>query len=115
MSYGADIVTNLSPQHEWSLDGDVLDGVGSADGTNSGFVLTGSALCKDVTNSAYSDGISDRITIPDTSDINNAAQSRKAIAGWFMLSAIQNPPKMVYSEGNDSQSFKIVIGWGTRN
>lgn len=112
MSYGGDIVNNLLPQHEWKLDGDVTDNVGSADATNSGFVLTGSPLCKDVTNSAYSNGISDRITIPDTTDINNSAQDRKCITGWFRLSAIQNPPKMVYNEGNDSQSFKIVVGWG---
>ena len=108
MAYGSDIDAILSPQHRWNFDGDASDNVGSADGTNSGMSTGGTAICKDVTNSFLSSSTSDRVTIPNTSDINSSAQTRKAVGGWFMFTANQGPPKRIYGEGNQSTNFQFV-------
>lgn len=112
MAYGTDIDTNLSPNHRWDFDGDSTDQVGSANGTDTSMLYTSSGICKDVTNCAETNAINDRISIPTTTDINNSAQNRKAVGGWFVATAIQNPPKNIYGEGNDSQAFRFILGWG---
>lgn len=112
MAYGADIDTNLSPDHRWDFDGDAVDTPGTADGTNSGCVFTSAGICKDVTNCLESNGTTDRVVLPTTTDINNSAQSRKAVGGWFMTTNIQNPPKNIYGEGDATQAFRFVLGWG---
>lgn len=112
MAYGADIDTNLSPDHRWDFDGDSTDQVGSANGTDTSMVYTSSGICKDVTNCAETDAITDRVSVPTTTDINNSAQSRKSVGGWFMPTAIQNPPKNIYGEGDATQAFRFILGWG---
>lgn len=111
MAYSDDILA-LSPDHRWALDGDALDASGTADGTNSGGVFTGTPVCRDAVNSYVTNGTTDRIVLPTTADINNSTQTRKAIGGWFSPTAIQNPPKSIYGEGNSSQSIRMILGWG---
>lgn len=111
MAYGGDIDA-LNCTHRWTFDNVLTDSVGSVTGTNSGCTFVTSPLCEDTTYSIQTNGISDRVTMPDTTDINNSAQTRKAVAGWFMVSAIQNPPKRIYGEGDATQSFSFLLGWG---
>ena len=112
MAYGSDIDSNLSPDHRWSFDNDITDQVGSADGTGTGWDYPTTPLCKDVTYAGRSNSTGDRVSIPTTTDINNSAQSRKAVAGWFMVDAAQGPPKRVYGEGNQSTAFHFVLAIG---
>lgn len=112
MSYSTDIDA-LSPDHRWSFDNTPNDQVGTAHGTASGAdYVTTPLLCEDNTYCMRTDAITDRIVLPSTTDINNSAQSRKAVAGWFRTSAIQNPPKRIYGEGDATQSFAFLLGWG---
>lgn len=111
MTYATDIDA-LNPSHAYSLDGNANDRIAANNGTNSGGSFTGVPLCEGVTNSYLTDGISDRISLPSVATINNAAQDRKAVSGWFSATAIQNPPKSIYGEGDGNQSFRIILGWG---
>ena len=111
MAYGADIDA-LGNQHRWTWDNVLTDAVGSVTATNTGCSFVTTPLCEGVTYSIQTNGTTDRVTIPNTTDINNSAQDRKCICGWFMVSAIQDPPKRIYGEGNTTQSFAIIMGWG---
>ncbi len=111
MAYSDDIDA-LSPSHAYDLDGDANDRTAANNGTNSGGVFTGTPICEDVTNSWVTNGTTDRIVLPTATAINNSAQTRKAVAGWFMATAIQNPPKSIYGEGDTSTAFRFILGWG---
>jgi len=112
MAYGDDIDA-LGAQHRWDFDGDSLDQVGTASGTDSSITYSTPALCEGVTNSAQTNNVADdRIVIPSTTDINNSAQTRKVIAGWFMVSKINQPPTRIYGEGDNLKSFSIAMGHG---
>lgn len=111
MTYSTDIDA-LLPDHRWALDGNSADSVGSTDGTDTSMLYTSSGICEDATNCAETNAISDRISIPTTTDINNSAQSRKTVGGWFVATGIQNPPKNVYGEGDATQAFRFILGWG---
>lgn len=111
MAYSDDIDA-LNPVHRYSFDNTVNDQVGTAHGTASGTSFETTPLCEGVTYSLLSNSVSDRVTLPSTTDINNSAQTRKAVAFWFMVTAIQLPPKNLYGEGNTSQAFRFIMGWG---
>jgi len=111
MAYGDDIDA-LGADHRWDFDGDSLDQVGSANGTDTSILYTSSAICLDATNCAETNAVTDRVSLPTTSTINNSAQARKAVCGWFMPTAIQNPPKNLYGEGTATQAFRFILGWG---
>ena len=111
MTYSSDI-SGLGANHHWKLDGNSNDSIGSADGTDTSIIYTSSAIAEDAINCAETNAVGDRISIPSTTDINDSAQTRKAVAGWFMVTAIQNPPKNIYGEGDDTQSFHFILGWG---
>ena len=108
MSYSTDI-SGLSPTHHWKFDGDYTDSIGSADGTNSGCIVTDSAITKDATNCMTTNATSDSLAIPSTTDINNSDQSRKTIAGWFEVTNIQTPPKRIYGEGTYTKVFQFMF------
>ena len=107
MAYGDDIDA-LNCDHRWSFDNTYNDQVGTANGTNSGTTFTTNPICEDATYCMLSDSDSDRVTLPTTTDINNSAQNRKAVAGWFMPLNVQRPPKNIYGEGNEVQSFRFI-------
>jgi len=111
MAYGTDI-DNLGADHRWAFDGDSTDAIGSVDGTDSSVIYTSVAICKDTTNCMETDAIDDRVSIPTTTEINNSAQARKTVCGWYAATAIQNPPKNIYGEGDATQAFRFILGWG---
>lgn len=111
MAYGDDIDA-LNPDHRWSFDNTLNDQVGSVNGTGTSTSFTTNPICEDVTYSLLSNDVGDRVSIPTTTNINNSAQSRKAVAGWFMPTSIQRPPKNIYGEGDTSQAFRFVLGFG---
>lgn len=111
MAYGDDIDA-LNPDHRYSFDNTPNDQVGTAHGTASGATYTTNPLCEDVTYSLLTDAVSERVVLPTTTTINNSAQTRKAVAGWFVATAIQNPPKNIYGEGEATQAFRLILGWG---
>jgi len=114
MAYGNDIDA-LGTAHRYILSSDATDSVGSNNGTNSGGVFTGSQICEDTTNSYVTNSVSDRITFPTISTINNAAQTRKGVCGWFMTTAIQTPPRMIYGEGNNTTNFQFIFAYGNNS
>jgi hypothetical protein len=111
MTYAADIDA-LNPSHAYSLDGNANDRIAANNGVNTGGVFTGVPLCEGVTNSYVTNGTTDRISLPTAAAINNSAQDRKAVSGWFSVTGLQNPPKSIYGEGDTNQSLRIILGWG---
>lgn len=111
MAYGDDIDA-LNPDHRWSFDNTYNDQVGSANATGSGTSFTTNPICEDVTYSMLTNALSDRAYLPSTADINNSAQTRKAVCGWFLVTSIQRPPERIYGEGDSTVSFAFIIGWG---
>lgn len=111
MAYADDIAA-LNADHHWDFDGDSLDQIGSVNGTDTSMVYTSSAIAEGATYCAETNAVTDRVSIPTTTVINNSAQTRKAVAGWFMATAIQNPPKNIYGEGDATQAFRFILGWG---
>lgn len=109
MAYSDDI-NALNPSHAWSFDGNANDRIGSANGTNTGGLFTGSGLCEDVSGYWTCNSINDHIDIPDTTTINGV-QDRVAFAGWFEVTGTQNPPKRVFGVGGSS-AMQIILGWG---
>lgn len=113
MAYGDDIDA-LGCQHRWSFENTVNDQVGTAHGTASGTDFESIVLCESNTYALRVNAVTDRLTIPNTTDINNSAQDRKAVCGWFRVTAIQDPPRRIYGEGDTTQSFQFVLGWGNQ-
>jgi hypothetical protein len=111
MTYSTDIDA-LGNQHRWSFDGNSTDSVGTANGTDSGVIYTNTAICEGSTNCMTTNTVTDRVTLPTTTDINNSAQTRKAFGGWFVVTAIQPPPKRIYGEGNHTTCFQFVFAYG---
>lgn len=111
MAYSDDI-SNLSPDHHWTFDGDFLDSIGSANMTNTGMVTTGSAISEDATNSVYSNGTADRAEPADQADMNINSETRRAMGGWVRLSSIAEPPTSIYKEGGSVNNFAILLGFG---
>ena len=107
MAYGDDIDA-LNCDHRWSFDNTYLDLVGTSPGTGSGWDFPATPLCRDATYAGRSNATTDRVSIPTTTDINNSAQSRKAVGGWFSYSAAQGPPKRIYGEGNQTTAFHFA-------
>jgi hypothetical protein len=111
MAYSDDIDA-LNPDHRWSLSANSTDGVGSVDGTDTSIVYTGTALCEGATNSAQTNAFTDRITFATTTNINNSAQTRKVVCGWFMVDSIQPHPCRIYGEGTNTLCYQIVMAFG---
>ncbi len=111
MTVAADI-SGLGADHHWDFDGDSLDQIGSVNGTDTSILYTSAAIAEDATNCAETNAVADRVSIPTTTEINNSAQARKAVCGWYAATAIQNPPKNIYGEGDATQAFRFILGWG---
>lgn len=110
MAYRDDIAA-LGLQHHWPFDGDALDIIGSADGTQTG-MAAGPAISEDAAASRATNGTADRIALPTTTTINNSAQSRKIVAGWYSVTEIQPPPKRIYGEGTQNPLFQFMFAYG---
>lgn len=100
------------PDHIWPFDGAFNDTVGGANATNSGMGTGGVAIANEQTASVFTNGVTDRATVPDQTTINSSALDRKAFGGWFMTTAVQDPPCRIYGEGNQSNAFHITLGFG---
>jgi hypothetical protein len=114
MAYGDDIDL-LGNAHRYILSADATDSVGTNDGTNTGGVFTGSAICEDVTNSYTTASSTDTLLLPDATTINSATQSLKAVGGWFMVTSIQTPPRRIYGEGNTNTNFQFMCAYGNNS
>jgi hypothetical protein len=111
MAYIDDILT-LNPEHVWEFNGNYTDAVGSSDGTNAGFSVT-NALCEDVVNSVECNATSDRVVIPQSTDID-AIATAKAVGGWLRMNSIQLPPKSIYREGTTGNQYNITMWAGNK-
>jgi len=111
MAYSDDI-SDLGADHHWKFDGDSTDVIGSANGTDTSIGHTGSAIAKDATVCATTNATGDRVSIPTTTTINNSAQARKAVAGWFSFSAVNQPFTRIYGEGDNTTNFQFCAGFG---
>ncbi len=119
MAYSDDIST-LGADHHWDFDGDSLDQIGTVNGTNSGVVFTGSAIAEDATNCMQTNTQGsitvrgDYVTLATTTEINNSAQARKCVAGWFRSNSFRPPPVHIYGEGNTTTKFQFVMVYGNQ-
>lgn len=111
MAYSSDI-SGLGADHHWKFDGNSNDAIGSVVATDTSVIYTSAAICLDATNCLETNAVTDRVSLATTTTINNSAQARKAVCGWFMPTAIQNPPKNIYGEGDATQAFRFILGWG---
>jgi len=108
MAYSADI-SALGADHHWKFDGNSTDAIGTASGTDTTMSYTSSPIAEDATNSALMDVRTDSISIPTTTTINNSAQARKAVGGWFMVDAFELPHCRIYGEGDNTTNFQLVL------
>ena len=108
MAYSGDI-DNLGADHHWSFNGNSTDSVGSVVATDFGMAYSGPPLTKDASASALMDERGDFISLATTTTINNDANTRKAVCGWFMVDAKQLPTCTIYTEGDRDNNFMIVI------
>lgn len=112
MAYRDDIQA-LNPDHHWIFDGDVLDAVGTADGTISGTVTTaGTVMSRDATTSMATQATTGYVQLPSLATLNSAARDRFAFGGWFSPTEIQDPPCAIWSQGPNDTGFNIVLGFG---
>lgn len=107
-----DDINALNPSHAYGLEGSVSDRIALLGGTNTGGLFTGVGVCEGRATSYLTAAISDRISLLTAPAINSVAQDRKAVCGWFSVTGIQNPPKSIYGEGDTTQSFRMILGWG---
>ncbi len=107
-------ISGLGADHLWDFDGDALDGIGSVNGTNSGCIFTDGNIALDATNCMTTNDLTDRITLATTTEINNSAQYRKAVCGWYETTAFQAPPTRIYGEGTNTTCFQFVMGFGNQ-
>ncbi len=102
------VISNLGADHHWKFDGNSNDAIGSANGTDTSILHTGSPIARDATNSAHMNARGDRVALANTTTISNSSQSRKAIAGWFMVDSVELPFCRIYGEGNTT-NFQLVL------
>lgn len=114
MAYQAD-VTALSPDHLYTFDGVYTDSIGSINGTNSGTIATDTAIAEDATNCVTTNGFTDRVTLATATDINNSAQTRKIVAGWFSATSINAHPCRIYGEGTQALAFHFMFAFGNNS
>jgi hypothetical protein len=114
MAYLDNIVA-LSPDHLWKFDGDLVDVVGSNNGTGTAIDYSGITLCEDATtNSVRMNDKADRISVATSPNIDQVL-SQKTVCGWFQVTEIQLPPKNIYREGaNGNGQFNIVLWAGNK-
>lgn len=111
MAYSDDIFS-LDADHHWDFDGDALDQIGAVNGTNSGGIFSDAAIAADATNCMTTNGLTDRVTLATTTEINNSAQARKAVAGWYSTTSYQAPPTRIYGEGTEATCWQFSMGFG---
>ena len=95
-------VTWVIPDIIGTVDATVVDG-------NNNATLDGNPLTEDASRNYLCNAATDRLNIPSTTNINNSAQTRKAVAGWVEVSAIQLPPRTLYREGTTGNYFQIIM------
>ena len=113
MAYRDDIIA-LGPDHLWVFDGVTLlaDQVGSLNATTTGTVNTGGLICEDTaTGSTTSNDTGDRMAIGTSATVTGDL-TRKAIGGWFRVTAVQPPPKSIYGEGTTNNQMRFVLWAG---
>jgi hypothetical protein len=112
MTYSDDI-SALSPEHHWKLDLNSNDAIGSVNGVDTAVTYPTVPIAEDATSCLLLNTINgDRVVLPTTTDINNSAQARKALGGWFSISSINAHPVRIYGEGNQSTAFQFVLAYG---
>ncbi|MBT7538609.1 MAG: hypothetical protein HN683_04675 [Gammaproteobacteria bacterium] len=117
MAYRDDIAT-LGADHHYPFEDDSLDEIGAVNGTDSGVLYTGTAIAEDASNCMTTNtqgSISvrgDRVTLATTANINNSAQTQKAVCGWFMFDSFRPPPIHIYGEGDTTTKWQFIAGFG---
>lgn len=109
MAYRDD-VNALGPSSYYLFDGNANDYYANENLTGSGVTFTRSALCADATNCVTVDAFTDRIPISNPI----LATTRKAVAGWFLITEYSAHPVRIYGEGTPSLTFQIVLGYGNQ-
>jgi hypothetical protein len=112
LAYGDDIA-NLNADHHWPFDGDLLDAIGSENGSGTG-VSYGVAIAEDSTNSVLLNATTDQVSVADNAEMNFGAKYARIVCGWFMVTAFQSPPKYIYGEGETDDSFHFVMFLGNQ-
>ena len=113
MAYRDDI-SNLGADHHWDFDGDSTDQIGAVNGTDTSVLYSSAAIAEDASVCMETNAFTDQVSLPTTTDINNSAQARKAVCGWFMPTDFQPHPVLIYSEGIYSLCFSFVLAFGNQ-
>jgi len=111
MAYRDEIAT-LGADHHYPFEDDSLDEIGIVNGTDTSVIYTEAAIALDASNCMSTNAFTDRVTLATTTEINNSAQARKAVGGWYMASVFQAPPIRIYGEGTNLTAFQFCMGFG---
>lgn len=110
MAYRDDIAA-LGAAHLWRFDGNSIDSIGGANGTESG-MSSAPAVCEDAASSRRTDGTGDRSTIDTGVSPLNSETAVRYIGGWVRLSSVQLPPKSLFGQGATGQQFRLILWAG---
>ena len=111
MAYRDDIIA-LGADHLWTLDGVLTDSVGAVTLTNTGGSISGGApVSEDAITRWQCNGTGDRLAATTATTIDGAL-TRKVVAGWLRMSAVQLPPKSIYREGTTGNQFNLTMWAG---
>lgn len=109
MAYRDDIAA-LNPDHHYVFEANGVDLIGANTGTASSLIVT-TAIAEDATNSLATNAVGDNMSIPAIAAITDEVD-RKALGGFVMMTNDQLPPKVLYSEGGTTTSYKLLMGFG---
>ena len=112
MAYSNDILA-LSPSHYFKFDGNATDSIASLGSTDKSMVWTNNAIALDSTNCMSTNNVTDLLTLNYSGNINGEL-NRVLIAGWFMVTKINQPPVRIYGDGGQTASVSIHCGFGNQ-
>jgi len=112
----SEVVLNLSPDHFWEFNGDLLDtaGVDTKNGSNNigspGFSTN--PLTRGRTQSFTISAQGQRIEIPDSNYMNLQTETTRTMGGWIRINQVQDSFVCFYEEGGGVNNLAFFMGIG---
>ena len=115
MAYRDDVIA-LSPDHYWPFEnGNDLITTNPSTGTAAGgAAFDGAAITEDASGSVRTNGVGERLSFTSRATLENSSQTRRAVGGWFQVSAVNQPFARIFGDGDNINNYQFVLGMGNR-
>lgn len=114
-----EVVSSLSPDHLWSLNGDYLDTGFSVENrpmtqgvVNGGGAFAATPICEANTNSWELSAVNQGRECADANDINLEIETARTMGGWIRLGQVQRTVACLYKEGGNVNNLAFITGAG---